>query len=533
MVRLVLAPLFLICLRMQRMGTEHIPADGPVIIASNHRSFLDPFVIGTMTRRPMYYVAKKEIFLFPLLSWFLSALGAFPVDRGTGDADTIRTAKQILDRGEIVLIFPEGTRIRPGTLGRARRGVGRLALETGAPVVPVAIIGTEDVRRGWRIRPRKVRVRAGRPLRVSDCREGLAAAGGGGHGSDLALRNAPVGMAWRPCADPARGGDRRRPLGYATRDRAEPRRLRGRPGLPHAGTGRLIRSARVNDRYLPGERLPAGITVFRASQLELERHDLICLAVPARGLPGVLAAHGGRIPAAAGVLVLTNGLVPPLGTLPSAFVAERSRARAVAVLAARPGPADLLERGASFVIGSRDRAFSRQLRDVLTAAGLDVSISSDVTGVELAGCGNDVAVLAAAVAAHAGPGIAGAAADRVFAEVDALARARGARPGTFARLTGGGKLVANAASADGASSSAGELLSRRVPAAQIAPMLGSSVEAIESVSLLVTAARDASVHTPAIDHLAALVEGRIEPARWTELVTAPVDGAQPRPVRAA
>src|SRR3989440_1375292 len=77
----------------------------------------------------------------------------------------IDTAKAILGRGDMVLIFPEGTRIRPGSLGQPKRGVGRLALESGAPVVPVAVIGTEDVRRGWRIRPRKVRIRAGRPLR--------------------------------------------------------------------------------------------------------------------------------------------------------------------------------------------------------------------------------------------------------------------------------------------------------------------------------------------------------------------------------
>jgi 1-acyl-sn-glycerol-3-phosphate acyltransferase len=150
---------------MSRLGREHIPEHGPAIIASNHRSFFDPFILGTMARRPMYYVAKRELFeIHPVLSWLLSALGAFPVDRGHGDRDTIATARELLARGELVLIFPEGTRTRPGPLGRPRRGVGRLALETGAPVIPVAIIGTEAIRRGWRFRPHKVRVRAGRPL---------------------------------------------------------------------------------------------------------------------------------------------------------------------------------------------------------------------------------------------------------------------------------------------------------------------------------------------------------------------------------
>src|ERR1700729_1110251 len=164
-VRMVLTPFFLFYLQMRGIGREHMRAAGPVILASNHRSFFDPFVIGTMTRRPVYYVAKKELFTYNrVLSWLLNALGAFPVDRGAGDQDTIETAKIILERGEIVLMFPEGTRTRPGALGKPRRGVGRLALETGAPVVPIAIIGTEDVRKGWRLRPRKIRLRAGRPL---------------------------------------------------------------------------------------------------------------------------------------------------------------------------------------------------------------------------------------------------------------------------------------------------------------------------------------------------------------------------------
>jgi len=171
-------PTFLLYLRMQRIGREHLPRSGPLLLASNHRSFLDPFLIGTMVRRPVYYMAKRELFQPRWQAWVLNALGAFPVDRGAGDGDAMAAAKEILERGDCVVVFPEGTRVRRGPLGRPHRGIGRLALETGAPVAPVAVIGTDAVRRGWRIRPRKVRVRAGRPLlfpTVERCSPSLAA----------------------------------------------------------------------------------------------------------------------------------------------------------------------------------------------------------------------------------------------------------------------------------------------------------------------------------------------------------------------
>ncbi|MCW2959602.1 MAG: 1-acyl-sn-glycerol-3-phosphate acyltransferase [Solirubrobacterales bacterium] len=163
-VRAVLQPFFHAYFRLARIGREHVPATGPVIFAANHRSFLDPFVIGAMSRRPVYFVAKKELFRKPLQRWFLNSLGAFPIDRGNADTDAMSTARAVLERGDCVAIFPEGTRTRPGGLGRPKRGVGRLALETGAPVVPIAVHGTTHIRTKWRVRPHKVIVRAGRPL---------------------------------------------------------------------------------------------------------------------------------------------------------------------------------------------------------------------------------------------------------------------------------------------------------------------------------------------------------------------------------
>jgi 1-acyl-sn-glycerol-3-phosphate acyltransferase len=164
-IRALLFVVFIVYFRITRIGREHLPRRGPLLLAANHRSFLDPFCIGMLVRRPVYYMAKRELFEKRWQAWLLSALGAFPVDRGTGDSDAIDTARAILARGDCVVVFPEGTRVRPGPLGTPRRGIGRLALESGAPVAPVAVIGTEDVRRGWRIRPRRVRLRVGCPLR--------------------------------------------------------------------------------------------------------------------------------------------------------------------------------------------------------------------------------------------------------------------------------------------------------------------------------------------------------------------------------
>lgn len=182
LVRAILVPFFRIYLRLQGVGGEEVPRSGPLLLASNHRSFLDPFVIGALVRRPVYYVAKRELFARGCQAWLLRSLGAFPIDRGHSDQDAMATAKQILSRGDCVVIFPEGTRVRKGPLGAPRRGVGRLALETGAPVVPVAVIGTDQVRRGWRVRPRKVRVRFGRITRLPQMDEvspSLAAAATG------------------------------------------------------------------------------------------------------------------------------------------------------------------------------------------------------------------------------------------------------------------------------------------------------------------------------------------------------------------
>ena len=161
----LLQPAIHVYFRLRRTGRHHIPA-GPLILAANHRSFLDPFVIGCCLRRPVYFVAKKELFENRLQGWFLNCLGAFPVRRGESDEESVKTALALLERGEAVVIFPEGTRMREGGLGEPRRGGGRMALQSAAPVVPIAVIGTDRARRRRvLIRPVKVAVRCGPPLR--------------------------------------------------------------------------------------------------------------------------------------------------------------------------------------------------------------------------------------------------------------------------------------------------------------------------------------------------------------------------------
>jgi glycerol-3-phosphate dehydrogenase len=247
-----------------------------------------------------------------------------------------------------------------------------------------------------------------------------------------------------------------------------------------------------------------------------------------------MAAHGGRITSRAGVLVVSKGVVPPLGTLPSAFASERCKARAVAVLGGPANAVEMLERGGSVVIASLDRGFTRQLKDILSAAKLDVLVTNDVTGVELAGAAKNVAALAAAAAAsQAGANVAGAAAGKVFAEIDALARARGGRPETFAGVAGAGALVASVVDGGSRNHRAGELLAQGMPASEIGHALGQGTEAVDSVPLLASAARAAQLDTPALDGLAALVEGRIDPHQWAATVTDPPRPKRSRPVRAA
>ncbi len=151
-------------------GQEHIPKTGAAILAANHLSFLDPVVIGVAVRRPIHFMAKEELFRFPLTAWFLRAYQAFPVGRRKADVQAIRQAVSVLQEGEIVLIFPEGTRGDGRRLGPAKPGIGLIAARTHAPVVPAFHRGTERAlpRGAWIPRPHRVTVRFGPPLRFDE-----------------------------------------------------------------------------------------------------------------------------------------------------------------------------------------------------------------------------------------------------------------------------------------------------------------------------------------------------------------------------
>ena len=144
--------------RLHVAGAEHVPATGPAIVAANHKSFLDAFFIGLGTRRRVRFMAKAELFRAPL-GWLLRPLGAFPVRRGQADAGALETARAILREGGVVVVFPEGTRVdEPDALGSPHHGAGRLARETGAPIVPTAILGTSHLWLGPIPKPRRVEV---------------------------------------------------------------------------------------------------------------------------------------------------------------------------------------------------------------------------------------------------------------------------------------------------------------------------------------------------------------------------------------
>jgi glycerol-3-phosphate dehydrogenase (NAD(P)+) len=513
--RLVLEPALRIYFRVRREGREHIPC-GAVILAANHRSFLDPFVVAICLRRPVYFVAKQELFRNRLQAWFLNCLGAFPIRPGESDEESMETARRLLAAGHAVVMFPEGGRQRVGSLGEPKRGVGRLALQSGAPVVPVALTGTDRARRGWVILPVKVSVRCGAPLtfprverpsrslarevteRIWPCVElqwewlgGLpalrraAVVGAGSMGTAMAVLLARAGLEVQ--------------LGCRTADQAE-----------------LLRNSRQNDSYLPGVELEPEIQVATVPEIEFAATDLVVLCVPCGSLPSVMGQIGALVGERSAVLVTSKGLVPPLGTTPVAYVSERVLARAVAIVAGPAHAREAVTAGASVVVASHDADLRLQLQEALERGGLRVDALDDVLGTELAACAKNAAALASAAAAERGPNLAGAAAGGVFSEVHRLALNGGCSSETFSGLAGVGDLVATALAEGSRNRRAGELVGAGLASRQAEAAVGQAAEALGTVPLLDLAFERNGIDAPVTAGLCAVLDGRLAVEEWLE-----------------
>ncbi|MDA8276531.1 MAG: lysophospholipid acyltransferase family protein [Actinomycetota bacterium] len=165
----VLTPVLLLLWRVRVEGREHVPRRGAAVLAANHQSFCDSFFIPLVIARRVTFVAKAEYFDSWRTAWFFRAAGQIPIRRDDGDASqrALDTATGVLARGKLLGIYPEGTRAPDGRLYRGRTGAARLAVATGAPVVPVALVGTRSIQPPGRrlMRPfHTVTVRFGPPL---------------------------------------------------------------------------------------------------------------------------------------------------------------------------------------------------------------------------------------------------------------------------------------------------------------------------------------------------------------------------------
>lgn len=141
---LVLRQAFRLIMKMDVAGLEHFPLDGPVVIACNHVTNFDVFPMQFSLPRPIFFMGKAELFKIPLMDVALRDLGAFPVYRGEKDAWAMRHARKVLEHGQTLGMFPEGTRNKGRGLGLAKTGTARLAVDTGSPIVPMVITGTDQ-----------------------------------------------------------------------------------------------------------------------------------------------------------------------------------------------------------------------------------------------------------------------------------------------------------------------------------------------------------------------------------------------------
>ncbi|HKT83677.1 MAG TPA: 2-dehydropantoate 2-reductase N-terminal domain-containing protein, partial [Solirubrobacterales bacterium] len=376
------------------------------------------------------------------------------------------------------------------------------------------IIGTERVRRGWRIRPHKIKVRLGKAMTVPRAEDPSPALA-----TSVTARIWPnVELQWEDLGGlpPMR---RAAVIGAGSWGTAVAVLL-ARGGLEvqlaarSAAQAAEIEEARENHRYLEGVRLPDSVRVLQATEVELAGLDLVCLAIPSSSLPQAVGAIADRVGARSAMLLLTKGLIAPLGQLPAEYVGERVRARAIACLGGPAHAREAVSGSAALVLGSGDADLRSQLGAVFDQAGLVCERSNDVTGVEMAGAAKNAAALAAAAAEPHGLNAAGIAAAQVWSECIDHALGRGAELATFSGLAGVGDLTASVMAPTGRNRRAGELLGRGTPAAEIPDKIGQASEGLDAVPLLATATEANGGKAEALAGLAALIRGEIDAEAW-------------------
>ncbi len=156
--------------RIDVVGAEQIPRNGPCILVANHEAVTDPWFLCLATRRRVRFMAKAELWRYPVVRWAMEAYGTFPVERGSGDTGAMARAGELLDAGELLGMFPRGTS-RPAGNRRWHRGAARLALAHGATIVPIRMENTRQV-----LPRRRMRIRVGQPIHVERTRPTIAAA---------------------------------------------------------------------------------------------------------------------------------------------------------------------------------------------------------------------------------------------------------------------------------------------------------------------------------------------------------------------
>ena len=167
--KFVTGPLLKVLFQLETQGLENIPAEGNAILASNHFSFLDHFLLPVVVDRDITFIAKSELFENPIWGFLLTRWGQISLNRGTGDNSAVNQAIEVLESGNLFGIYPEGTRTRDGKLHGGHTGVARISLISGAPVIPVGMIGTYEILPRGAVKPNfgKAEIRIGKPMDFS------------------------------------------------------------------------------------------------------------------------------------------------------------------------------------------------------------------------------------------------------------------------------------------------------------------------------------------------------------------------------